>query len=84
MSAGRKFVVSFVAATGSAQRMTHAQARELARSKPGNGYVWMLIGKHWHIVANYDDGAVWNGLEKCVPAKPDPRDDWEYLARAKS
>lgn len=75
----RKFIIGPTADTDKAERMRHAQARELARGQPGNGYVWMLVNRHWHIVANYSDGSVWNASAKCVPCKPDPCEDWEFF-----
>jgi len=68
--------------------MTFTQAREFARCQPGKGYVWWLVcrgsGKHWAIVANYNDGSVWNGEDPSTPSQVNPTDDWRYLGHVKA
>lgn len=77
----RRYSFKFGAQLGQRlEKLTCAQAREYARAQQCAGYVWMLRRGHWCIVANYDDGTVWNGQAQCVPCKPDPHDDWLALS----
>lgn len=71
--------------TGAATRyvkLTAKDAREYARNQPGAGLIWLCPPRtrHWAIVANFQDGSVWNGQAQIVPSAQDPADDWLALA----
>lgn len=61
--------------------LSHKQAREYARCQRARGLVWMFHRNHWHIVANYNDGRVWNGQAHIVPTALNPKEDWEAIAQ---
>jgi hypothetical protein len=61
---------------GDTMRLTNHQAREFARVQDGTGLVWMMRRGHWAIVANYEDGRVYEGNEQIVPTPLYPAWHW--------